>query len=77
MVTRQAVVGGLAGPTVSCPDGKRVLGGGMWHNAWGGTTEILMSASAPNSAGTGWTVLLQNTSSEMQEVTVYAICASV
>lgn len=70
--------------TVSCPAGKRVIGGGSnlgtnpAQNVQQGS--ISVSLSGPNGAGTGWSVQLFNnetsgpgTSIDLQ---VYAICAT-
>ncbi len=80
--------GGMRGlsevKTVGCPAGKRVIGGGTnlgTNPAQNGQQRsVTVSLSAPNGAGTGWSVQLFNeevsgtgTSIDLQ---VYAICAS-
>lgn len=79
--------GGMRGlsevKTVSCPAGKRVIGGGsnLGTNPTqnGQQRSVSVSLSGPNGAGTGWSVQLFNeetvgggTSIDLQ---VYAICA--
>ncbi len=70
--------------TVSCPAGKRVVGGGtnLGTNATqnGQQRSVSVSLSGPNGAGTGWSAQLFNnevsgggTSIDLQ---VYAICAA-
>ena len=81
--------GGMRGlsevKTVSCPAGKRVIGGGtnLGTNATqnGQQRSVSVSMSAPNGTGTAWSVQLFNnetsgagTSIDLQ---VYAVCASV
>jgi hypothetical protein len=81
--------GGMRGlsevKTVSCPAGKRAIGGGsdLGTNATqnGQQRSVSVSLSAPNGTGTGWSVQLFNnettgggTSIDLQ---VYAICASI
>jgi Collagen triple helix repeat (20 copies) len=80
--------GGMRGlsevKTVSCPVGKRVIGGGsdLGTNPLqnGQQRSVSVSLSAPNGTGTGWSVQLFNeevsgggTSIDLQ---VYAICAN-
>lgn len=80
--------GGMRGlseiKTVSCPAGKRVIGGGtdLGTNATqnGQQRSVTVSLSAPNGAGTAWSVQLFNeevsgggTSIDLQ---IFAICAS-
>ncbi|MET0306903.1 MAG: hypothetical protein ABW196_11855 [Solirubrobacterales bacterium] len=80
--------GGMRGlsevKTVSCPAGKRVIGGGtnLGTNPTqnGQQRSVTVSLSGPNGSGTGWSVQLFNeettgggTSIDLQ---VYAICAS-
>lgn len=80
--------GGMRGlsevKSVSCPAGKRVIGGGtnLGTNATqnGQQRSVTVSLSGPNGAGTAWSVQLFNeetigggTSIDLQ---VYAICAS-
>ena len=80
--------GGMRGlsevKSISCPAGKRVIGGGtnLGTNATqnGQQRSVSVSLSGPNGAGTAWSVQLFNneisgggTSIDLQ---VYAICAS-
>lgn len=80
--------GGMRGlsaiQTVSCPAGKRVIGGGtnLGTNATqnGQQRSVSVSLSGPNGTGTGWSAQLFNnettgggTSIDLQ---VYAICAT-
>jgi hypothetical protein len=65
--------------TVSCPSGKKVLGGGVTTDAWVDST---VRQSGPNGAGTAWHVIIQRTNggdSPFSGVTpghAYAICAN-
>jgi hypothetical protein len=70
--------------TVSCPAGKRVIGGGsdLGTNATqnGQQRQVTISMSAPNGTGTAWSVQLFNNSTSIDtsiDLRVYAICASV
>jgi hypothetical protein len=70
--------------TVSCPAGKRVIGGGsdLGTNAAqnGQQRQVTVSLSAPNGTGTAWSVQLFNNSTSLDtsiDLRVYAICASV
>jgi hypothetical protein len=70
--------------TVSCPAGKRVIGGGsdLGTNATqnGQQRQVTVSMSGPNGTGTGWSVQLFNNSVSVDtsiDLRVYAICASV
>jgi hypothetical protein len=66
--------GGFITRTATCPDGKKVLGGGasasnpyvMW------TLE-----SAPLNEGAGWSGTMENRSSSTQTIYVWAICAGI
>jgi len=80
--------GGMRGlsevKTVSCPAGKRVIGGGtdLGTNAGQGgqQRQVMVSLSAPNGTGTAWSVQLFNNSTTIDtsiDLRVYAICASV
>jgi hypothetical protein len=80
--------GGMRGlsevKTVSCPAGKRVIGGGsdLGTNAAqnGQQRQVTVSLSAPNGTGTGWSVQLFNNSTSIDtsiDLRVYAICATV
>lgn len=79
--------GGMRGlsevKTVSCPAGKRVIGGGsnLGTNPTqnGQQRSISVSLSGPNGAGTAWSVQLFNaevSGSTSIDLQVYAICAS-
>jgi len=70
--------------TVSCPAGKRVIGGGsdLGTNSTqnGQQRQVTVSLSAPNGTGTAWSVQLFNNSTTIDtsiDLRVYAICASV
>jgi hypothetical protein len=70
--------------TVSCPAGKRVIGGGsdLGTNATqnGRQRQVTVSLSAPNGTGTAWSVQLFNNSTTIDtsiDLRVYAICANV
>jgi hypothetical protein len=69
--------------TVSCPTGKRVIGGGSdlgTNPAQNGQQrQVTVSLSAPNGTGTGWSVQLFNNSTTIDtsiDLKVYAICAT-
>jgi len=70
--------------TVTCPSGKRAIGGGanLGTNAAqnGQQRQVTLSLSGPNGTGTGWSVQLFNNSTSIDtsiDLQVYAICASV
>jgi hypothetical protein len=71
--------------TVSCPAGKRVIGGGsdLGTNATqnGQQRSVSVSMSAPNGTGTGWSAQLFNNETTGTgtsiDLRVFAICASV
>lgn len=70
--------------TVSCPAGKRVIGGGsdLGTNAAqnGQQRQVTVSLNGPNGTGTGWSVQLFNNSTTIDtsiDLRVYAICANV
>jgi hypothetical protein len=71
--------------TVSCPGGKRVIGGGtdLGTNPTqnGQQRSVSVSLSAPNGTGTGWSVQLFNNEvsggGTSIDLRVYAICATV
>ena len=73
-------VGTAQGLTVSCPAGKKVLGGGVTTDEW---VNSIIRSSGPNAAGTQWKVIIQRTNdgdspnSGNTPVRVYAICANV
>jgi hypothetical protein len=80
--------GGMRGlsavETVSCPAGKRVIGGGsdLGTNATqnGQQRQVTVSLSGPNGSGTGWSVQLFNNSTSIDtsiDLEVFAICANV
>jgi len=80
--------GGMRGlsevKTVSCPAGKRAIGGGanLGTNAAqnGQQRQITVSLSGPNGTGTAWTVQLFNNSTSIDtsiDLQVYAICATI
>jgi hypothetical protein len=58
----------------TCPDGKKVLGGGA--AAKGGTEWPLIKRTAPNATGTGW-LAVKTASLGPSSLSVYAICAYV
>jgi hypothetical protein len=69
--------------TVSCPAGKRVIGGGsdLGTNVGqnGQQRQVTVSLSAPNGIGTGWSVQLFNNSTTIDtsiDLRIYAICAT-
>jgi collagen triple helix repeat protein len=69
--------------TVTCPTGKRVIGGGsdLGTNATqnGQQRQVTVSLSGPNGTGTGWSVQLFNNSTTIDtsiDLKVYAICAT-
>lgn len=79
--------GGMRGlsevKSVSCPAGKRVIGGGtnLGTNPTqnGQQRQVTVSLSAPNGAGNAWSVQLFNNSTSIDisiDLQVYAICAS-
>jgi hypothetical protein len=62
-----------------CPDGKRVLGGGIFA-AHGATSGPYVYRSLPNAAGTGWITSVAsfpNTGMPGRSITAYAVCARV
>lgn len=68
--------------SVSCPAGKRVIGGGtnLGTNATqnGQQRQVTVSLSGPNGAGTAWSVQLFNNSTTIDtsiDLQVFAICA--
>jgi hypothetical protein len=70
--------------TVSCPAGKRVIGGGtdLGTNVGqnGQQRQVTVSLSGPNGTGTGWSAQLFNNSTTIDtsiDLRIYAICASV
>jgi hypothetical protein len=79
--------GGMRGlsevKTVSCPTGKRVIGGGtnLGTNATqnGQQRQVTVSLNGPNGAGTAWSVQLFNNSTTIDtsiDLQIFAICAS-
>jgi hypothetical protein len=80
--------GGMRGlsevKTVSCPAGKRAIGGGtdLGTNATqnGQQRQVTVSLSGPNGTGTAWSAQLFNNSTSIDtsiDLRVYAICANV
>jgi hypothetical protein len=70
--------------TVTCPGGKRVIGGGadLGTNDTqnGQQRQVTLSFSGPNGNGTGWSAQLFNNSTSLDtslDLRVYAICAKV
>lgn len=70
--------------TVTCPAGKRVIGGGtnLGTNPTqnGQQRQVTVSLNAPNGTGTGWSVQLFNNSTSVDtsiDLQVFAVCASV
>lgn len=70
--------------TVSCPAGKRAIGGGtdLGTNPTqnGQQRQVTVSLSAPNGTGTAWSVQLFNNSTTIDtsiDLRIYAICANV
>jgi hypothetical protein len=63
--------------SVSCPSGKKVLGGGAAVNTT--TNTLAITRSSPNGSLTGWTAEAQETAAFAGNwrVTVYAVCATV
>jgi hypothetical protein len=69
--------------SVSCPSGKRAIGGGsdLGTNATqnGQQRQVTVSLSGPNGTGTGWSVQLFNNSTTIDtsiDLRGYAICAA-
>lgn len=80
--------GGMRGlsevKSVSCPAGKRAIGGGtdLGTNATqnGQQRQVIVSLNAPNGTGTAWDVQLFNNSTSIDtsiDLRIYAICAAV
>jgi hypothetical protein len=70
--------------TVSCPAGKKAIGGGadLGTNATdnGAQRQILVSSSVPNADGSGWSVQLFNNSTSIDnniDLKVTAVCVNV
>ncbi len=70
--------------TLSCPSGKRALGGGAnlgTNEAQNGQQrQVTVSLSGPDGTGTGWSVQLFNNSTSIDtsiDLQIYAICANV
>jgi hypothetical protein len=64
--------GGTAHVIVSCPPGKKVVGGGHSSGRWLTTTQ-----SFPGGNGTNWDVFAKNVDATSGSVTAWAICAKV
>ena len=69
--------GGVKDQSVSCPSGKKVIGGGAGINTT--SNSVALTRSSPSSDLTTWTAGAQETTafSGNWRVTVYAICANV
>jgi hypothetical protein len=72
-MTSNVPVGGLAGHSVFCPAGKKVVGGGFGLVSAAGYAE----ESSPATAGTGWHVSVRKTGGAAPwGLVVYAICVT-
>jgi hypothetical protein len=61
-----------------CSGGKKVIAGGGGHRDYNfAQTDIRMNFSGPLPDGSGWRVLLDNTSGSSRAVQVWAVCARV
>jgi hypothetical protein len=60
---------------VVCPDGRRVLGGGVAHYPENGSARVV--ESTPADTGTGWTALVYNGGNSAFESYAWATCANV
>jgi Collagen triple helix repeat (20 copies) len=60
---------------VVCPDGKKVLGGGVAHYPENGIARVV--ESTPADTGTGWTALVYNDGDSQFESYAWATCANV
>jgi Collagen triple helix repeat (20 copies) len=60
---------------VVCPQGKKVLGGGVAHYPENGIARVV--ESTPADTGTGWTVLVYNDGDSAFESYAWATCANV
>ncbi len=60
---------------VVCPQGKKVLGGGVAHYPENGIARVV--ESAPADTGTGWTALIYNDGDSSFESYAWATCANV
>jgi hypothetical protein len=60
---------------VVCPDGKKVLGGGVAHYPENGSARVV--ESTPADTGTGWTALVFNGGDSSFESYAWATCANV
>jgi len=61
--------------SVACPNGKKVLGGGVATTPDPYGTEVL--ETAPNGLGTGWVAAVRNHNNQTYTSYVWAICAYV
>jgi hypothetical protein len=59
---------------VVCPQGKKVLGGGVAHYPENGSARVV--ESAPADTGTGWSVLVYNDGGSQFESYAWATCAN-
>ena len=66
--------GQQASLTATCPVGTSVIGGGMVVSPL--ASGALPEASIPDSAGKSWAVTLDNTTTQPDTLTAYAICAA-
>ena len=57
---------------VTCPAGKRALGGGLTAAK---TDELVLQQSTPTRQGTGWAATVFNTGDAVKRVYVWVICA--
>jgi len=58
----------------ACPDGKRVLGGGVTASL---SSAVVFGSAPSNSIGSGWFGEVLNATMDSGTMTVYAICANV
>ena len=63
--------------TVSCPAGKRALGGGSAYSVANAAEGPFVILSQPTTGGTGWTVHTARSPISSWTMTVYAVCATV
>ena len=65
--------GETAEKTVTCPTGKKPLGGGVWTDE----PYVRTIYAFPNTALTGWSAQVQNSGQVAKQFSVHVICASV
>lgn len=64
--------------SVSCPAGKKALGGGVNSNTWSLSSGPYVVSSYPNAVGTGWNTRMSfHSASGNATVTAYAVCGTV